>query len=460
MEDNNEQKESEKNIIQNENNDQIGIPKRSANSLYRTNALIPKNKKEKEEEEEKEMEKIEEKEKNNESKIYLPIEIDELESDEENDTPPKMHTKQENYTVKNMLVPKFSFNELTQPQLTKIYELKVQTEEEIAKTVKNKKSSNLVKALVSKKKNRFCYDGFDLDLTYITSRIIAMGFPSTKIEGLYRNPMEEVQRFLNTRHPSHYKVYNLCIEKTYPQDTFYKQACFPFRDHEAPPINLIIPFCEDAKKFLDEDENNIIAVHCKAGKGRTGTFICCLLLYMNVFKTIDECLQYYGMMRVENGKGVTIPSQIRYINYFEIMLKNNMEHPIIFVKKNIKRIRMFTMPMFHKAYTPNFTIQNNDKIYNSGKKKTIVEGEGNDAVFDFDIDEGFIVEGDVQVTFYKIHILGKKESIFKFWFNSNFIPYDSNVYEFKKKYIDKACKDTECKYFKDVFKIEVHFSDI
>ena len=240
-------------------------------------------------------------------------------------------------SIKNILVRKFTFNELSQPQLSKIYDLKELTEQAIAKTVKNKTSSNIVKALVSKKKNRFCYDGFDLDLTYITTRIIAMGFPSTSIEGLYRNPMEEVQRFFNERHPNHYKIYNLCEEKTYPPDTFPKQGYFPFKDHEAPPLNLMRPFCEDAKNYLDEDEQNVIAVHCKAGKGRTGTLICCLLMYMNVFKTSDECLQYYGMMRVENGKGVTIPSQIRYVSYFERILSNNMKHPITFVKKIIKK---------------------------------------------------------------------------------------------------------------------------
>ena len=137
-----------------------------------------------------------------------------------------------------------------------------------------------------------------------------------------------------------------------------------------------------------------------------------------------------------------------------------MEHPIFFIKKNIKKIRMFTMPMFHKGYTPIFTIQNNGKTYNSGKKNTIVEGKGFDAVIDFDIDEGFIVEGDVQIIFYRMRIIRKKENIFKFWFNSNFIPNDNNIYEFKKKYIDNACKDTECKYFKDEFKIEVYFEDV
>ena len=451
---NNLDKSENINENKNENNKETKIPKRNANSLYRVNALKRKI----------EIKELEEKDSDKENNIYLPTEAgdDDDEIDEEQDALHQMScSKRQNYTVKNMLVPKFSFNELTNPQLTKIYDLKVQTEEEIAKTVKNKNSSSIVKALVSKKKNRFCFDGFDLDLTYITTRIIAMGFPSTSIEGLYRNPLEEVQRFFNTRHPSHYKVYNLCEEKTYSNNLFYKQGYFPFKDHEAPPLNLIRPFCDDAKSFLDEDEKNVIAVHCKAGKGRTGTLICCLLLYMKVFDNSDECLQYYGMMRAENGKGVTIPSQIRYVNYFEKIIKDNMAHPITFIKKKIKKIRMFTIPKFHKIYTPIFTINNNKNNYCSKKKKTVSDKEGSNAVLDFDIDNnGFIVEGDVQIIFYRIHIIGKKENIFKLWFNTNFIPNDSNIYEFDKKSIDKANNDIECKYFKEEFKIEVHFGDV
>ena len=120
---------------------------------------------------------------------------DELESDEEQDNQDTFQIKNaENLTLKDIIVYKYGDEDLTQEQLKKISDLKTLTESQIAKTVKNRNNANIVKALVSKKKNRFCFDGFDLDLTYITTRIIAMGMPSSKLEGLYRNPMEEVQQ--------------------------------------------------------------------------------------------------------------------------------------------------------------------------------------------------------------------------------------------------------------------------
>ena len=55
-----------------------------------------------------------------------------------------------------------------------------------------------------------------MDLTYITHRIIAMGFPSSGAEGIYRNPLPEVQRFLHEYHAGKFMVYNLCSERDYP----------------------------------------------------------------------------------------------------------------------------------------------------------------------------------------------------------------------------------------------------
>ena len=363
----------------------------------------------------------------------------------------------------NSLIPEEGNNNTitnTKNDDSKFVNLQKLTQESIKSTVKKRRNSSIVRQLVSKDKNRFCFDGFDLDLTYITPNIIAMGKPSTSIEGMYRNKLDDVKEFFNSRHPNHYKVYNLCQELVYPENVFYKQGYFPFVDHEAPPLNLIKPFCEDAKKFLDEDKKNVVAIHCKAGKGRTGTFISCLLLYMKVFETAADCLKYYGMMRVENGRGVTVPSQIRYVFYFEQILKKNIKCPIEFKVICLNKIRMVTIPNISSVKsgcTPTFSIENagkSFKYWEYNKKKESYDI--NDAFADFQIgDNGFDVSGDVKITFYHSPMLGSKEKIFKLWFNTNFIP-DDGVLVVNKDLIDKACKDKNCKKFKQNFKIEVH----
>ena len=347
---------------------------------------------------------------------------------------------------------------LKDPKFSKVKALKEKTDKEFLKTVTNKNQAGFMKSLVSQDKTRFCYDGFDLDLTYITPRIIAMGYPSKNIEGIYRNNMEDVKNFFMTRHPNHYKVYNLCEERNY-KDCFYKQGYFPFKDHEAPPLNLIKPFCEDVKKFLDEDEKNVVAIHCLAGKGRTGTFICCLLLYLNFFETAEECLLYYGLLRVGTVKGVTVPSQMRYVHYFEYILKNKLPDPIIFKKVVLRKLKMYTIPKVGKKFQPNFVVDNLKKSVKYSDIMSRKESYGFDLDFiEFPLGAGGIaVSGDVRVQFYQMQFLNlKSEKLFKFWFNTNFMP-QNGVFEIKKEEIDKACKDKECKTYKKEFKIELEF---
>lgn len=53
-----------------------------------------------------------------------------------------------------------------------------------------------------------------------------MGFPSSNIEGVYRNELNEVIRFFETRHHDRYKVYNLCSEREYDHSIFHGRGFF------------------------------------------------------------------------------------------------------------------------------------------------------------------------------------------------------------------------------------------
>ena len=76
---------------------------------------------------------------------------------------------------------------------------------------------------VSTKKRRYDEDGYKLDLTYLTPRIIVCGFPATGVEHLYRNPRNELRRFLDERHQGRYMVFNFCNEpgRGYAAETFH-----------------------------------------------------------------------------------------------------------------------------------------------------------------------------------------------------------------------------------------------
>ena len=203
------------------------------------------------------------------------------------------------------------------------------------KLPKNVKKANILKRLVSKQKRRLQNEKFDLDMSYITERVIAMGFPSVGCETVYRNSLTDVIDFFHTYHNDKVKVYNLCLEKDriYSKNLFSKSSVglFPATDHNPCPIKLILEFCIDICLYLLKNPKSVAAVHCKAGKGRTGVMICSYLVFSHLCETSEKAFRYYARIRTKNNTGVTIPSQKRYIKYFETFLQTNFCPPYIFL---------------------------------------------------------------------------------------------------------------------------------
>jgi ABC-type molybdate transport system ATPase subunit len=68
---------------------------------------------------------------------------------------------------------------------------------------------------------------------------------------------------------------------------------------------------------FDKGKEPVIAVHCKAGKGRTGMMICSLLLFLGMFPSSSTAIAHYNKARARNEKAITISSQKRYVKFFE-----------------------------------------------------------------------------------------------------------------------------------------------
>ncbi|KCV73155.1 hypothetical protein H696_00701 [Fonticula alba] len=363
--------------------------------------------------------------------------------------------------------------------------------------------STFARKLVSKKKRRFVTKddgGFDLDLTYVTPNIIAMGFPSESFEGVYRNPMSSVVRFLDSRHPERYRVYNLCSERCYDPSKFYgRVARFPFDDHNAPMLSLIPAFCEDAASWLSQHPDNVIAVHCKAGKGRTGVMICAYLLYSRQWQVAAEALAFYGAARTENGKGVTIPSQQRYIDYFAMMLSEleaaghtlpliSLERPaplsptslgtvVAAITDGPLPVAPLTVPAPYR-YVPRTLLLENivlgDLLVGSSSSLhpfavVYCNEQKIDTTAPFTVTSTckktvsltlsppLPVFGDVRVEFFTKDKFKKSEKLFHMWFNTFFIPADG-VLSVPKSGIDKACKDKKHAVYSENLSIKISLS--
>ena len=168
----------------------------------------------------------------------------------------------------------------------------------------------------------------------MTNRVIATSFPSSGLWSLYRNPIEKVAAFLDTKHKDRYKIYNLCSEKTYQTEFFHNRVeRVMIDDHNVPSVKQMVEFAENVRDWLGENPDNVIVVHCKGGKGRTGTMICVWLIESGVFSSAANSLDYFGNRRTDTNvskkfQGVETPSQSRYVGYYEWVKNNDRQLPV------------------------------------------------------------------------------------------------------------------------------------
>ncbi|ELR12538.1 Proteintyrosine phosphatase [Acanthamoeba castellanii str. Neff] len=187
--------------------------------------------------------------------------------------------------------------------------------------------SSRARNAVSRDKFRFIDGELNLDLTYITDRIVAMGLPGAGVEKVWRNELEDVARFFQKYHAEHFIIINLSGE-VYDYSKFqYRVKDYGYPDHSALPLEHLFQIMSAMKYYLDEDPSNIVAVHCLAGRGRTGTVISAFLLYLGLYNDATEALRYFANARSSKGEGVITPSQLRYVGYYNEILQGRKPDP-------------------------------------------------------------------------------------------------------------------------------------
>jgi len=292
--------------------------------------------------------------------------------------------------------------------------------------------ASLIETFGNLKTARFKDEEFNLDLTYVTERIIAMSFPGSNIELLYRNSISDVAKLLEKRHGNKYLVYNLSGQAYDYKKFNYNVREYPWEDHHSPPIHLIFEACQSIHDYLKSDPQNVVSVHCHAGKGRTGTIIVCYLLYCGRFSTSENALEYYKRKRFRKDGGVTQPSQIRAVKYFERVLNsylslNKVIDPVVAQAESITihGVPDFSSGTFRPAFKI-YAVREKKLLYNSVTFAKPAEYQARDlSKIQFYFGPmSPILSGDVVVKVYHENMFGGLKKAFRFAFNTSFLDVD------------------------------------
>lgn len=169
------------------------------------------------------------------------------------------------------------------------------------------------------------YNNYNLDLSYVTSNIIAMRVPTEETLPLLKNYFYE-------RHKNKVRILSLCREdfNNFNNDLFspLPYVIYPLIDHESPSIEEIETICKDIDTYLKSDKDNTVVIHCHSGKGRTGLIIICYLLYSMTFDNIEQAHKLVNEKRTDNNSCAKNPCQKRYVLYYERYLQLKKEKKI------------------------------------------------------------------------------------------------------------------------------------
>lgn len=134
----------------------------------------------------------------------------------------------------------------------------------------------------------------------------------------------------------------------YPDSDVYNRIHhFPWPDHHPPPFALVPLIMASMRNWIKGEENKakgrVAVVHCKAGKGRSGTVTCSYLISEEGWD-LEKAKQRFTERRMKPGfgAGISIPSQVRWLGYVDRWHKHGktyMERPVEVLELHVWGLR-------------------------------------------------------------------------------------------------------------------------
>ncbi|XP_050163066.1 tensin-3 isoform X2 [Myiozetetes cayanensis] len=296
-------------------------------------------------------------------------------------------------------------------------------------------------------------EGYELDLTYITERIIAVSFPASCSEETYLHNLQDVTRMLRSKHGNNYLVLNLS-EKRYDLAKLNPKIMdVGWPDLHAPLLDKVCTICKAMESWLNNDPQHVVVIHCRGGKGRIGVVISSYMHFINVSASADQALDRFAMKKFFDDKVSALmqPSQRRYMQFLSGLLSGSVKmnaNPLF-----LHYVILHGIPNLDAggACRPFLKLyQAMQPVYTSG----IYIGSENQNRICIAIEPAQLLKGDIMVKCYhKKYRSATRDVIFRLQFHTGAIQGHGLV--FGKEDLDNANKDDR---FPDYSKVELVFS--